>query len=209
MSNIDRIQRNYEIGKHWVTSYVDGYKTQTIPRDTNLFRYAPNAVMYAARVGETEMMEELAAANFDEIEAKVFWAMVPDWRATHYEIYPSEEGVLVWTVFEGTVADNARSRSLDLAGKTLRFDEVDVFLTNEDFEIVRRMCHGDINQCDAVIQLCMGVSAFQPAAADDYSAAMARLAAGQPVVDPDQPTAPIPPSRYWLADGKLVPMPAE
>jgi hypothetical protein len=208
--NDDRIKRHHDLAEHWVAPYLDGHKTQKIRHDANILKYAPNATIFTAHFGEApHPMAKLSEnVNPAELEMQTFWEHVPDLRAVRYEIYPSDEGVLLWSVFEGTVKDTPRARSLELSNKTLHFDEVDMWFTDDDFQIIRQMVVVDHNQLDALTQLCRGASAFAPGA-------MPRLghgdsaAAGAERVDPDQPTKPIQPPLTWLVDGRQVPIPVE
>ena len=144
-----------------------------------------------------------------EHELEGYQQMIPDMAISEHSIFPTEEGVGLWVVREGTVADNVRSRSLGLAGTKARIEDVEYWFTTDDFKIAKHVQM--VPRIEAPIALCIGVDAAATinsgGSAEAYLEAVKNYETTGRFVDPGQPAVAKAPEAAWLVEGKSVPMP--
>ena len=186
------------------------FAEDVLVHETRKLTWTDEAVIYrggGSTVPIGRLVNSGRYAGSDEI--KGYTAMIPDWHRSELALFPSEEGVAIWRVFEGTAADNARSRSLGLAGKKIRVEAADIWFLNERLQVWKHV--QEIPRIEAAIALCIGTEAAaginSGASAEAYVEAVERFKTTGRFVDPDQPAVAMKPIAAWLVEGKSVPMP--
>ena len=198
MVDQSRVERNRQFAQE---AFVD--KTRNL-------EWTEDAIIYRGGGSTVPIGRLLASGQYSwENEMKGYLAMIPDWHLTEYALFPSEEGVAIWAVYEGTAADNARARSLGLAGKRMRVEDADIWFLDDDLKIWKHV--QEIPRIEPVIALCIGAEAAaginSGASAEAYLQAVRDFEKTGRFVDPDTPAVAVAPTAAWLVDGKSVPMP--
>ncbi len=206
----ERIDHHKALGEHWAQSIIEGQTTRKIVRDPRFFTFTRDAIVR----NECHGGWEAPRAGWDDIpendtqEFSIIWDQIPDFSLVEYTVFPSEEGVAIYSVFEGTAKDTPRSRSMGLANKRLRMGEVDMYYTNEDLEINRHVLF--VLGQNAITALMM--EGWQEGWVDDgsaregYDAAVAKYAETGHVVDSNKPITPTRGTIQWYADGQILPL---
>lgn len=213
-----RIARHRELAEGMMESYREGYKTGTLnpPLFGPLMPRSQDSTFHVlssgtvSQVGGIPDFPSIGGVSAAEAEMKFAWWQIPNFRLTESHIFPTEEGVAVFWKVEGEVADTPRARSLGVAGKTLQFDEIDIFTINDEGEITRQA--EIFTASEAITPLC-GAGAEentgeQQAPGDggfsiaNYVDRLSRFS------DRDKPTKFTRQVPHWFVDGKVVPMPS-
>ncbi|MGC4252207.1 MAG: hypothetical protein QM605_12315, partial [Sphingobium sp.] len=144
--------------------------------------------------------------NVVEAEMRFYWEQIPNWRAVEAHIFPTEDSVAIYWTIEGEPKDTPRARSLELAGKTLRCDEVDIWTFNEEEQLTRHVLI--VTASEGLFHLCSDHAQIDTEGVDAYIDELTRTEATGTVVDPNKPTKPHARTPQWFVDGKVIPMPS-
>lgn len=211
MTRDELIAWHRRVAEEFTKAHVDAHETGRIVRDPTYWNFAPDATVQSWDSGGAEYPKGdwgTALKDADSQEARMIYDVIPDFRAVESQVFANEACGAVYTVYEGTAKDTPRARSMGLGGKTIRMADFNIYVINEDCQIVKQIILSSSHH--AVVALALQGWAGQAGGADalgageDYDRAVYAFAEKGRIVDPDVPITPVHGLIPWYADGERV-----